>query len=97
MNRMTAIAIYIALTAYPGMFAHAQAISALGAKPYQTQSAGESVIRCTHNDRGSHAPQPCSARQAEEATRLGSDVTRQEIECVLSGVCGMTERGRVNG
>jgi hypothetical protein len=97
MNRMTAIAVYVALTACPGMFAHAQATSTLYAKPDQTQRAGESVIRCAHNDRGSHALQPCSARQSEEATRLGSDVTRQEIECVLSGVCGVAERGRVNG
>lgn len=97
MNRMTAIAIYIALTASPGMFAHAQPASTPDAKPFQTQRAGEPVIRCTNHDAGSRALQPCKAGRPDEATRLGSDVTRQEFECVLSGVCGVTDRARVNG
>jgi hypothetical protein len=97
MNRMTATAIYMALTAWPGLFAHAQPASTLDAKPYQTHRAGEPVIRCTHHDAGSRALQPCRVRQADEAMHLGSDVTRQEFECVLSAVCGVMERGRVNG
>ncbi|MBI3527068.1 MAG: hypothetical protein HY067_03795 [Betaproteobacteria bacterium] len=97
MNRMTAIAIYSALTAWPGMFAHAQPVSTPDARPQQTQRAGESVIRCTHQEGGARGLQPCRVRQADEALRIGSNVTRQEFECVLSGVCGVDERARVNG
>ena len=32
-----------------------------------------------------------------EAIRLGSNVSRQEFECVLSGVCPVGEGTRVNG
>ena len=97
MNKMTAIAVYIALTASPGMFAHAQPASTQDIKPHQTQRAAEPVIRCTHQDDGARALQPCGVRQTNEALRLGANVTRQEFECVLSGVCGSAERARVNG
>ncbi len=97
MNRMTAIAIYIALTAAPGMFAHAQPASTPDATPQQSQRAGEHVIRCTHHDGGTRALQPCRVRQTNDALRLGSNVTRQELECVLSGVCGTADRARVSG
>ena len=76
MNKMTAIAIYIALTASPGMFAHAQPASTQDIKPHQTQRAAEPVIRCTHNDAGSHALQPCRVHQSDEGLRLGSSVTQ---------------------
>jgi hypothetical protein len=97
MNRLTATAVNVVLIAWPGMFAQAQPALTLDVKPYQTQRAAEPVTRCTHNDSGSRALQPCRVRQADEAMRLGSDVTRQEIDCVLSGACGVAERGRVNG
>jgi hypothetical protein len=97
MNRVTAIAIYMALTASPGMFAHAQPAATPDVKSHPTQPAGESVIRCTHQDGGARAVQPCSVRKVYEAIRLGSNVTRQEIECRLSGNCGVDDRARVNG
>ncbi len=97
MNRMTAIAIYIALTAAPAMLAHALPASTPEAKSQQTQRAGEAVIRCTHQEGGARGLQPCRARQADEALRIGYNATRQEIECVLSGVCGVDERARVSG
>jgi hypothetical protein len=97
MNRMTAIAIFIALTSSTGMTAHAQPASAPDAGANQTQRAAEPVIRCTHHDAGSRAAQPCGVRQAGDAMRLGADVTRQEFECMLSGACGVADRARVNG
>jgi hypothetical protein len=97
MNRMTASAIYVALTASPGLFAHAQPVSMPDAKSHQMQRAVEPLMRCTHRDVGSRALQPCSVRQADEAVHLGSDITRQDFDCVLSGVCGMADRARVNG
>lgn len=95
MIRMTAIAIYLALAAWPGMSAHAQPASTTDAKPQQTQRAGEVVIRCAHQEGAVRGLQPCRVRQADEAMHLGSDVTRQEFECVMSGLCSVTDRGRV--
>jgi hypothetical protein len=63
----------------------------------QMQRAAQPVIRCTHQDNGSPSLQPCRVRPAAEATHLGHDVTRPELECVLSGVCGVVDRIRVNG
>ena len=97
MNRMTAIAVYIALTAWTGTIAHAQPASTPDAGANQTQRAAESAIRCAHHDAGARAVWPCGIRKADEAMRLGSDVTRQEFECVLSGKCGGVDRGRVTG
>jgi hypothetical protein len=97
MNQKTVAAILVALIAWPGMFAHAQPASTLAVKPFQTQGAAEPAVRCTNNDAGSRALLPCRARQPGETTHLGADVTRQEIECVLSGACGAAERARVNG
>ena len=94
MNRITAIALYMTLTAVTGMSAHAQPASSPGAKTYQTQRV-QPVIRCAHLDSGSQALQPCRARRATEATHLGHAMTRQEFECVLSGVCGVTDRTQV--
>lgn len=95
MNRMTAIATYIALTAWTGAIAHAQPVSTPDARDNQTRHAAESVIRCAHHDTGTRAVQPCGVRKADEAMRLGSEVTSQEFECILSGKCGMTDLGRV--
>lgn len=96
MNRKTTAALLVALIAWPGLFAHAQPASTQGVKPYQTQPAAEPVVRCTVNDAGLHVLPPCGARQAGEAMRLGADVSRQEIDCVLSGVCAVAERARIN-
>jgi hypothetical protein len=97
MNKITATTLFMALLAWPGLFAHAQPASTLEAKPHQTHRAAEPIICCTHLDAGTGAQQPCKAQRANEAMRLGSDVTREEFECVLSGVCGVAERARVNG
>ncbi len=97
MKRMTAIAIYIVLAAAPGMFAHAQAAATPDVRPQHSQREDDPVIRCTHQDGGARALQPCRVRKADESIRVGSNVTRQEIECVLSGVCGADNRSRVNG
>ncbi len=98
MNRMTAIALYIALTAAPAMLAHAQPASFPDARSQQFQRIGEPVIRCTElADGGVRGLQPCGARQADEAMRIGSNVSRQELECRLSGNCGVDDRARVNG
>ena len=96
MNRITAIVIYLALTASPGMLAHAQPASTQDAQPQQTRRNAEPLMRCTHHDAGSRTLQPCGVRQGNEVMHLGSDVTRQEIDCVLSGVCGMADRARAN-
>ena len=96
MNRITAIAIYAALTVWPGVFAHAQPVLTPDAKPYQTHRAGEPVICCTHHDAGSRAEQAYSVPQPDGGMHLGSVVTRLEIECVLSGKCDAAERRRVS-
>ena len=97
MNRMTATAIVMAFTVWPGLFAHAQPASTLDAGPHPIHRAGGGVIHCAHHDAGPRTPQPCNGRQTGEALRLGSDVSRQQFDCILSGVCGGGERGRVNG
>ena len=94
---MTAIAIYVVLTAPTGMSAPAQAASTPDARASQTQRPAEPVIRCTQRDALSRATQPCGARQADDAMRIGADITRQEFECMLSGVCGIADRARVPG
>jgi hypothetical protein len=97
MNRLTTIAVYMTLTAAPGLSAQAQPAAALQAPPQQTQRATEPVVRCTHQDNGFRAMQPCRARPAVEAPLLVQNVSRQEFECVLSGVCGVVDGSRVNG
>jgi len=97
MNRITAITIYIALTAAPGMFAQAQPASTRDAIPEQTQRAGERVIRCTYQEEGGvRGLLPCGVRQTDGALRIGSNVSREEFECRLSGNCGVDDRARVN-
>lgn len=97
MNRITAIAVYMALTAAPGMSAYGQPVSASEAKSQQTQGTAEPVIRCTHREGDTRGLQPCRGRQADEALRIGSNISRQEFECRLSGNCGVDDRARVNG
>ncbi len=97
MNRITAIAIYMTLAATPAISAQAQPASAAGAQPFQTQRAAQPAIRCTQGDSGTRALQPCRVRPAVEATHLSHDVSHPEFECMLSGVCGVVDRSRVNG
>jgi hypothetical protein len=97
MNRIAAIALYTALTAAPGMSAYGQPASAPEAKSQQTQRAAEQVIHCSNREGDGRDVQPCRARQADEVLRIGTNVSRQEIECRLSGNCGVDDRARVNG
>ena len=97
MKRITAIAVYMALIAAPGMSAYGQPVSAPEAKSQQTQGTAEPVIRCTHREGDSRGLQPCRGRQSDEKLRIGSNVSRQELECRLSGNCGVDDRARVTG
>jgi hypothetical protein len=97
MSRIAAIAAYLTLIALPGMSADAQTASVPDAQPLPMQRTAPPVIRCTHQDNGSRFRQPCRVRPAAESTHLGHDITRPELECVLSGVCGVVDRTRVNG
>lgn len=95
MNKMTAIALCVVLSACMALTAQAQQAGATDAKPAQMQRHIEPSVHCTANDSGIGATQPCGTR-AGEAQRLGSDSTRQEFECVMSGVCSATDRGRAS-
>ena len=97
MNRITAIALCVTLLAIPGMSAKAQPTAALDTKAHEIRRVTYPVIRCTRQDNGSPGLQPCHGRKADEALRIGSNVTRQDFDCVLSGVCGVDDRARVNG
>lgn len=96
MIRMKAIAVYIALTTAHAP-AHAQPVSAPEGKPQQVRTAGESILRCAYEARAPRGLQPCGAGWADELLRIASDVTRQELECLLSGACGTDDRARGNG
>ena len=92
MNRITTLALCLVLTGSPGLMA--QAASTPLAKANYMLGVPEKVIRCTQTDETSAVWQPCNVRQA---IQLGSDVSRQEFECVLSGNCGVADRSRVSG
>jgi hypothetical protein len=94
MNSFATLAIYMTLAAAPALSAHAQPAANLQGQPQQIQRAVEPAVHCADN--GSHALQPCQVRPGAKATHLGQDVTRQEIECLLSGECGVVG-SRVNG
>ena len=96
MNRMTAIALYAALTAWSGFVAYAQPASSPDTRAYQSQPAGVPVISLTPRNAGSFTLQAYGVPQPEGATHPGSVVTRLELECVLSGKCDAVERRRVN-
>jgi len=97
MNRMTTIALHFILTAAPALPALAQPGAPLQAPSQQIQRAAEPVVRCAYEGTGFVALQPCRARPGFDAILLGQDVTRQEFECVLSGVCGTVVGTRLNG
>ncbi len=94
MNKMTAVALCIALNASVALNAQAQQGAATDVKPAPMQPRVEPAVHCTASSNGVGAMQPCGIR-AGETLRLGSDSTRQEFECVMSGVCSATDRGRV--
>jgi hypothetical protein len=94
MNKLMTVALYVVLTACSATAAQAQQAAADDAKAASMQRQVEPVVHCTSNNSGVGATQPCGTR-AGETLRLGSDATRQEYECVMSGVCGATDRGRV--
>lgn len=94
MNKLTTVALYVVLTACSGTAAQAQQAAANDVKAAPMQRQVEPAVHCTANNSGVGATQPCGTR-AGETLRLGSDATRQELECVMSGVCGVADRGRV--
>ena len=96
MNSFASLALYMTLAAAPALPAHAQPAANPQGQPQQIQRANEPVS-CTSLDNGSPALQPCQVRPAAKATHLGQDITRQEIECLLSGECGVVVGGRVSG
>ena len=95
MNRTTTLMLCLALTGLPGMLAQAAATPAAKANP--NQGAQEQMIRCTQQEGAATPLQPCKVRRAHDAIHFGSDFSRQEFECVLSGNCGATERSRISG
>ncbi len=96
MNKLMTVALYVVLTACCGTAAQAQQATASDTKAASIQHQVEPAVHCTSNSSGVGATQPCGIR-AGETLLLGSDATRQEYECVMSGVCGATDRGRVAG
>ncbi len=93
MNKLTTVAIYVVLAACSATAAQAQQAAANDAQVAPMQRQIEPVVHCTSNNSGVGATQPCGTR-AGETFRLGADTTRQEFECVMSGVCGVADRGR---
>ena len=96
MNKLTTVALYTVLTVCSGTTAQAQQAPVNGAQPVPMQRQVEPVVHCTSDNSGVGATQPCGTRSGE-TFRLGADTTRQEFECVMSGVCGVADRGRVAG
>jgi hypothetical protein len=95
MNRITTLMLCLALTGLPCMLAQAAATPTAKVNP--GHRVPEQMIRCTQQDNAAASQQPCKVRQVHDAIHLGSDVSRQEFECVLSGNCGATERSRISG
>lgn len=93
MYKMTAVALCAVFSASTALTVQAQQAAATD-KPAQMQRHAEPTVHCTANSSGVGATQPCGIR-AGEALRLGSDATRGQVDCVMSGVCGPADRGRV--
>jgi hypothetical protein len=55
--------------------------------------AANSLIHCTADDRASRHPKPCGSGGPAGKVQYASDFSRQELECVVLGVCGSTDRG----
>ena len=90
MNRVIATALYMVLIAMPGAFAQATPVAGQAANASQAPGAAEP-------DAGSIAPHSRATRHSGAPIHLGSNVTRQEMECLLSGVCAEGEKARVGG
>ena len=96
MNRTTTLLLCLILTGSPFMLAQATATPA--AKANDQQRAPERTIHCAQHGAASSTPlQPCKVQRGRDAIHMGSDVSRQEFECLLSGNCGGTERSRISG
>ena len=96
MNRTTTLLLCLILTGSPFMLAQAAATPA--AKANDQQHAPERTIHCAQDGAATATPlQPCKVQGGHDAIHMGSDVSRQEFECVLSGSCGAGARSRVSG
>ena len=97
MNRTTTLLLCLILTGSPVMLAQA-AFTTTAAKANDQERAPERTIHCAQDGAATATPlQPCKVRQVHDSIYLGSDVSRQEFECVLSGNCGAGARSRVSG
>lgn len=90
MNKLTTVALYVVLAACSATAAQARQAAAT---EVQLQRWADPAVHCADANSGVGATQPCETR-AGETLRLGADTTRQEFECVMSGVCGAADRGR---
>ena len=97
MNKTTTACLAIALVVWPGVFVHARPVVTESDRSNQYQRAAEPVILCSHQDSATRTLQPCAEPGTDAAIRVASDLTRQQVECVLSGKCEAAERGRVSG
>ena len=96
MNRTTTLLLCLILTGSPVMMA--QAAFATPAKANDQQHAPERTIHCAQDGAATATPlQPCKVQGGHDAIHMGSDASRQEFECVLSGNCGAGARSRVSG
>ncbi len=95
MNKSTGVCMLVALLGWPGLFAQAQTSAAADAATARLQPAAQRVIHCSNQNAGSLALRPCGEDRGQKAIRLGSDSSRQQLDCLLSGLCGAAEQGRI--
>ena len=94
MNKSTGACMLVALLGWPGLFAQAQTTAAVDAAAARMQSAAQSVIHCSSQDSAALALRPCGPDRGEKVIKLGSDASRQQLQCVLSGECAAAQ-GRI--
>jgi len=95
MNRTTTLLLCLILTVSPVAQA---AFATPAAEANDQQRAPERTIHCAQDGAATATPlQPCKVQGGHDAIHMGSDVSRQEFECVLSGNCGAGARSRVSG
>jgi hypothetical protein len=92
MNRLATLAICMTLAAAPALSAQAQPAAGPPLPSQQIQRAAKPAVHCTRTDNGARATHPCQGKRAVEATYLGKNVTSQEIDCLLSGMCSAVAR-----
>ncbi len=95
MHKSTGIYIMVALLGCPGLIAQAQPAEAVGGATERSQPAAQRVIHCSNQDAGSLALRPCGEDRNQKSIRVGSDSSRQQLDCLLSGICGAAEPGRI--